>query len=37
MNSFSKFFEEKKEEMEKLCLHIFFKINKFWDGNGIED
>jgi hypothetical protein len=31
MNSFKKFYEEKRDEMEKLSLHIFFKINRFWD------
>lgn len=37
MSSFCKFFEDKKEEMEKLCLYVFFKANRFWDEEGGSD
>lgn len=37
MISFKKFFECKKDEMDKLCLHMFFKINRFWDSEVNED
>lgn len=37
MASFAKFLEDKKEEMEKLCLYVFFKANKFWDEETSSD